>query len=274
VLTLIATPIGNLADISLRALEEMKKCDKLLCEDTRRSAILLNHYDIKKPLESYHQYNEAHKLSKILSSLKQGLHIGLLSDGGTPGLCDPGLPLVRACIAEGIAVTAVSGPCALILALILSGFPTEPFQFFGFMPRKEAEILSLLPFVLSFPGTSIFYESPKRLEASLSLLAKMSPHTEVAVARELTKAFETVVRMTAKEAFIHFAAHPPRGEIVLLIKQSQNPFAEKEPKELVSELVTTYSFTLPEAIKTASHLLKVPKQSVYKLFHAQENSTQ
>lgn len=246
----------------------MKSCDKLLCEDTRRSSILLNHYEIKKPLESYHQFNEQQKVEKTIDALKQGMHIGLLSDGGTPAVCDPGSILIRACIAENIPFTATPGPSALILALILSGFPTEPFQFFGFLPRKESEIFSLFPQTLSFPGTSIFYESPQRLAYSLSLLAQIAPETEIAVARELTKTFEEVLRMTAAEGAARFAHETPRGEIVLLIKGKQDPFTGKKPEELVQELTEIYRLSLPEAIKTAAHLLKLPKQSIYKIFHS------
>ncbi|MBS0626765.1 MAG: 16S rRNA (cytidine(1402)-2'-O)-methyltransferase [Verrucomicrobia bacterium] len=269
-LYLISTPIGNLSDISFRAIETMKACDLLLCEDTRRSQILLNHYDIKKKLESYHSFNESQKNSRVLNLLKEGLTIGLLSDGGCPAICDPGESLTKACIKENIPFTVIPGPAALIQALILSGFPCEPFQFFGFMPRKEGEILSLLPLVLSFPGTSIFYESPNRLKDSLNYLATLAPDTPVAVARELTKTFEEVIRMTALEAVSYFTKTPPKGEIVLLIQGGSDPFSDKDPKSLTLELQNTYGLSLTEAIKVTSHLLKTPKQSVYKLFHSEK----
>ncbi len=267
VLYLIATPIGNLSDISLRALETIKSCDYLLCEDTRRSLILLDHYEIKKKLISYHQFNEAQRLDKIIDDLKQGLTIGLLSDGGSPAICDPGEPLTKACIKENLHFTIIPGPAALIQALILSGLPLCPFQFLGFMPRKESEILALLPYTLSFPGTSIFYESPQRLTETLNVLSQAAPFIEVAVARELTKTFEEVIRLPISEALKHFQETPPRGEIVLLIKGMQNPFEGKEPKELVEELIEVYKIPLSSAIKTAGHLLKMPKQSIYKHFH-------
>jgi 16S rRNA (cytidine1402-2'-O)-methyltransferase len=268
-LYLIATPIGNLSDISLRAIETLKACDYILCEDTRRSLILLKHHSIEKHLESYHRFNESQRLPKILEDLKNGLNIGLVSDGGSPAVCDPGESLVKACIKENIPFTTIPGPAALIQALILSGLPLHPFQFLGFMPRKESEILALLPSVLSYPGTSIFYESPERLTETLLILAKKHPQTRVAVARELTKTFEEVIRLTALEACEQFKNKPPRGEIVLLIEGLEDPFKGKAPEELVEELQSTYKLPLASAIKAAAHLLNMPKQSVYKIFHSE-----
>lgn len=267
-LYLIATPLGNLSDFSLRAIETLKSCDYVLCEDTRRSVILLKHYEIHKPLESYHKFNETEKLPKILQDLKQGKVVGLVSDGGSPAISDPGEMLIQACIKEKIPFTTIPGPTALIEALILSGLPLCPFQFLGFMPRKESEILGLLPFVLSYAGTSIFYESPERLQETLALLAKNHPEVRVAVARELTKTFEEVIRLPAKEAASYFLKHPPRGEIVLLIEGKLDLFKDKEPEALVEELQLTYKLPLAAAIKAAAHLLSLPKQAIYRRFHA------
>lgn len=267
VLYLIATPIGNLSDFSFRAVETCGRCDYLLCEDTRRSSILLEHYNIQKPLKSYHQFNETEKLYAVLRDLGEGKHIGLLSDGGTPALCDPGELLVRACKEKGLPVTSIPGPCALIQALILSGLPTHPFQFFGFMPRKETEVLQVLPSILSFPGVTAFYESPQRLTSTLEILARKSPQTQVAVARELSKTFEEVLRFSAEEASCHFSKQQVKGEIVLLIEGNQDLFAGKSPENLVQELMDTYKISLTEAIKTSAHLLKIPKQQIYKQFH-------
>ena len=269
-LYLIATPIGNLSDFSFRAVETCQKCDYLLCEDTRRSSILLQHYQIKKPLKSYHQFNESEKLDSVLEDLSQGLEIGLLSDGGTPALCDPGEILVKACREKKLPVTSIPGPCALIQALILSGFATHPFQFFGFIPRKNSEILQILPFALSFPGTSIFYESPQRITSTLELLSQISPHLEVAVVRELTKTFEEVIRLPALLAHAHFLKHPPKGEIILLFEGVEENFKDKDPQELVEELIANYKISLTEAIKTAAHLLKTNKQNIYKIFHSEK----
>ncbi len=269
-LYLIATPIGNLSDFSLRAIETCQECDYLLCEDTRRTSILLQHYQIKKPLKSYHQFNESEKLNSVLRDLSEGLKIGLLSDGGTPALCDPGEILVRSCREKNLAITSIPGPCAVIQALILSGFPTHPFQFFGFLPRKESEILQLLPYALSFPGTSVFYESPQRLSSTLQLLSNRVPELELAIARELTKTFEEVTRFTAAQAYEHFTKHPPKGEIVLLFQGSEEKFTDQDPEALVKELMETYKISLTESIKTAAHLLKTNKQAIYKLFHSEK----
>jgi len=245
----------------------MKSCDLLLCEDTRRSKILLDRYDIKKKLDSYHSFNESQKNPFIIELLKKGTTIGLLTDGGCPAVCDPGFSLVDACIKENVPFTAIPGPAALIQALMLSGLPTVPFQFFGFVPKTGSEFLSLLPSVLCFPGTSIFYDSPQRLVDTLDAIAKIAPETEVVVARELTKTFEEVIRLKAVEAASYFKTVPPRGEIVLLLKGEETLFTDKEPEALVRELQEVYKISLPDAIKTASRLLKTPKQSIYKLFH-------
>lgn len=266
-LYLIPTPIGNLSDISLRALEVLALCDILLCEDTRRSSILLQHYKIEKRLESYHTFSEAEKTPKIISWLKEGKTVGLLSDGGCPTLCDPGEILIKACVKESIPFTAVTGPSAVIQALLLSGLPSTPFQFLGFVPKKESELLSLLPQVLSYPGTTIFYETPHRIKETLASIATISKDTQVVVARELTKTFEEIIRGSAESILEKFLDNPPKGEIVLLIQGLSDLFSSKQPRELVEELQEVYHLSLPEAIKSASYLLHVAKSSVYKLFH-------
>ncbi len=269
-LYLIATPIGNLSDLTYRAVLTMQQCDYLLCEDTRKSSILLQHYQIRKPLQSFHLHNEKEKLPKVLQDLRTGMQIGLLSDGGTPGICDPGHLLIASCIQEELPFTALPGPCALIHALLLSGMKTHPFQFLGFLPRKENEILHLLPFVLSYPGVSIFYESPQRISATLHILSKAAPRTHVAVVREMTKTFEEAIRLPAEEAYRYFADHPPKGEIVLIIEGSMEEPLPSSPEDLIQELQTTYKLSLTDAIKTAAHLYKVPKQHLYKRFHTQD----
>jgi 16S rRNA (cytidine1402-2'-O)-methyltransferase len=216
-LYLVATPLGNLADITQRALEILRTCDYVLCEDTRRSQRLLSHYQIQKPLKSYHKFNERRRESEILSDLKAGSKIALISDAGTPGISDPGEPLVNLCHQEGIEVNVIPGPCALVAALTLSGFSTERFQFVGFLPRKQGALTRLLNELLAFEGTSVCYESPYRLLKSLALLAELAPERELAVARELTKLHEEIRRGTAAELVAHYKAKTPKGEIVLLI---------------------------------------------------------
>jgi 16S rRNA (cytidine1402-2'-O)-methyltransferase len=266
-LYLIPTPIGNLSDMSLRAVETLKICDILLCEDTRRSSILLEHYEVEKKLESYHTFNETQKIPQVMSWLKEGKIVGLLSDGGCPALCDPGEGLIQACVKENIPFTAIPGPSAVIQALLLSGLPMTPFQFLGFAPKKESEFLSLLPQIVSYPGTTIFYESPHRITHTLTLLPS---DMQVIVARELTKVFEEVVRGTAQDLIEKFTKTPPKGEIVLLIQGKGDLFSSYTPESLVQELQKTYKISLPEAIKSAAYLLHIAKSSIYKLFHVKK----
>jgi len=216
-LYLIATPIGNLQDFTFRAIETIRNCDYLLCEDTRRSRILLDHYELKKPLKSFHRLNERSKATFVLSDLKEGKTIGLLSDAGTPGISDPGEKLVRKCREEDIPVVSIPGPCAAIVALSTSGFDSSRFQFFGFLPKKKGKLKKLLNETLLFPGTSLCYESPYRLVSTLKILVALDPERKCGVARELTKKFETFVQGTSLEVLSFFEKSPPKGEIVLLI---------------------------------------------------------
>lgn len=215
-LFLIATPIGNLKDFSLRAVETIQQCDYLLCEDTRHTRILLEHYQLKIPLKSFHLFNEASKEAAILEDLKNEKTVGLVSDAGTPGISDPGERLVKRCYDEGIRVVPIPGPCAAIAALSASGLDTERFQFFGFLPKKKGKLTALKE-ILTYEGTTVCYESPYRLEATLKMLSGLSPDRECAVARELTKKFETIVRGSASALFEKFSKTKVKGEIVLLI---------------------------------------------------------
>lgn len=217
-LYLIATPIGNLSDITFRAISTMQECDYLLCEDTRRSRILLNHYKIEKPLKSYHQFNEAKRTGEILEDLKNGKKIGLLSDAGSPCIADPGYRLVVACRSEELDVIPIPGPCAIIAAITASGLDTERFQFIGFLPKKSGQLTRILTEALSYPGTTVCYESPFRTKKSLAILEKLDPTRKIVIARELTKKFEEIVQgtpTTLKERTF-------KGEIVLLISGIEN----------------------------------------------------
>jgi 16S rRNA (cytidine1402-2'-O)-methyltransferase len=162
-LYIVATPIGNLRDIGLRALDLLKTCDYILCEDTRRSRILLRHYAIDLPLVSYHQFNEAKKLESIVADLEAGRSLALISDAGTPAISDPGHRLIVACRSRALPMTVIPGACALIAALVLSGFATDRFQFVGFLPKKSGQRKRLLTEMLSYEGTSICYETAPRL---------------------------------------------------------------------------------------------------------------
>ena len=267
-LYLVATPIGNLADISFRAVDILKKCDYVLCEDTRHSRILLDHYGIRTPLKSFHRFNEASSEDGIIEDLKEGKSIALISDAGTPLISDPGCEIVARCRHEGIEITAIPGPCAAIEALILSGFLTEQFQFIGFLPKKEKELQMVLNQAAFYSGTTIAYESPHRIEETLKQLAHLFPQRKLSICRELTKLHEEILNGNAHEILEHFKENPPRGELVLLI----SPPAKKIFLEHLSliELVEMFQNDLRlskrDAIKMAAEVRHLPKRDVYKEF--------
>lgn len=268
-LYLVATPIGNLADITFRAVETLKSCDYILCEDTRHSLPLLNHYDIHKPLKSFHKFSEETTITKILHNLTEGKNIALISDAGTPGISDPGTILVQRCLEQGIAVTAIPGACAAVAAISCSGLDTDRFQFLGFLPRKAGELKTVLQEILSYPATTICYESPNRLLEVLKMLHEIAPTRSIAVARELTKKFEEVRRGTPEELLSHWKTHTLKGEIVLLISGEKDTSQEWEamtPKEHVAFLQDTYQLSQQEAIKLAAKMRGVPKRTIYNLF--------
>ena len=265
-LYLVATPIGPLADLTFRAVEVLRAADYILCEDTRHSQHLLAHYAIQKPLKSYHKFNETSREDELLADLKNGATIALISDAGTPGICDPGVQLVRRCREEGIAVTAIPGACAAILALAMSGMESERFQFIGFLPKKTAELRSALQEILRYRGTTICYESPHRIEATLQALDKLASTRPIAIARELTKTFEEYLPGTASDLMEHFKKLPPRGEMVLLIsgETEVQDFSSLSPQEHVEALQKQYGLSKQEAIKLAAQLRNVPKKTIYK----------
>jgi 16S rRNA (cytidine1402-2'-O)-methyltransferase len=263
-LVLVATPIGNLSDISFRAIEALKKADAILCEDTRRSAILLTHYGIEKPLYSYHKFNERKNLEIVLARLRNGEEIALISDAGTPCLNDPGSILVQACIAEGLPFTAVPGACSPVMALVLSGFDARRFQVVGFLPKKPLEMLRA---AMGFPGTTVALESPERLIDTLEDLAGIDPERRVAVAREMTKTFEECRRGPVREVLTHFREKGVKGEICLVIAGGKIPTEEMPLDELIEQLQELHGLSLKEAIKLAATLLKRPKSEIYREIH-------
>ncbi len=266
-LYLVATPIGNLADITLRALETLRSCDYILCEDTRHSHILLQHYNIEKPLKSYHKFNEAFRAESIVQDLELGKSICLISDAGTPSISDPGAALVKLCIERNILISAIPGPCAAIQALSCSGLPTDRFQFWGFLARKEGALKRELQSILVYPGTTICYESPHRLLNVLELIQSMQPQRLLVVARELTKKFEEIVRGSAKALIEHWQQTPLKGEIVLLFSPAsleQHPEWEAwTPEEHVQWIEKAYTLNRKEAIKLTAELRGVPKRHLY-----------
>ena len=216
-LTLVPTPIGNLQDITLRALEVLKNADLILAEDTRTTRFLLQHFQIEKRILSHHQHNEHNALKEVIRFLKEGNNIALVSDAGTPAISDPGFLIVRECIKEDIEVCCLPGPTAFVPALVMSGLPCDKFVFEGFLPQKKGRQSRFL-FLKEEGRTIIFYESPFRL---VKLLEEMMEHfgadRKCSVSRELTKMFEETRRGTAEESFQHFSAHPPKGEIVVCV---------------------------------------------------------
>ena len=217
-LYVVATPIGNLGDITLRALEILKDVDLIAAEDTRHSGILLKHYQIKKPLISYHEHNEAMRTAQLIERLAVGEKIALITDAGTPGLSDPGARLIRECIKRELPFTIIPGPSSIATALVGSGFSAERFFFGGFLPNKSGQReRELRVAVAAREETSIYFESPYRLTKTLKALIDIMPDRQLCVARELTKKFEEFRRGTPAELLIHYEAHPPKGEIVLVI---------------------------------------------------------
>jgi 16S rRNA (cytidine1402-2'-O)-methyltransferase len=273
VLYIVPTPIGNLKDITYRAVEVLASCDYILCEDTRHSSTLLNHYNIKKPLKSYHQFNEASKLQPILQDLKDGRSIALISDGGTPGICDPGAMLIRACREEGLPLTALPGPSAVPTAFSLWGADSPAFQFLGFFPRKEKEAHQFLLQALHYEGITLFYESPQRIVDTLHILKEFIPDRKLLIVRELTKAFEEIIEGIPQKLIERFQSSQPKGEFVVLIDRcTENPFEGLSVQELLDNLQTTYGLSLTDAIKTAAHIRKEPKQLIYKWVHDTETA--
>lgn len=274
-LYLVATPIGNLKDISIRAIEILRSADLIACEDTRHTRKLLTHLGITNKLTSYHQHNEATRAGELTKKLLDGATIALVSDAGTPGISDPGSVLVGSAVEHGIRVVPIPGPAAFVSAVIASGLPSSSIFFGGFLPSKRSERVKKLREVAAIPATLVFYEAPHRLAGSLAdCLAELGPRP-AAVVRELTKIHEEEVRGTLAELAGHFSANAPRGEIVLVIDR---------PSETATAVRT--SLSLPErvreleaggldhkaALKTAAKEFGLSKPEAYRIVQAQKNT--
>jgi 16S rRNA (cytidine1402-2'-O)-methyltransferase len=216
-LYLVATPIGNLEDITLRALRTLKECDVVAAEDTRRTGLLLHHFNISKPLLSYFQFNETKRSEEIIERLRRGEKVALATDAGTPGISDPGERVVRAARAAGLRVEAVPGACALVAALTASGLPTEEFHFHGFLPHKSGQRKKQLEKLKEIPGTIVLYESPFRIQRLIEELCEILPDRQVVLARELTKKFEEWLRGLPSELKTQTANRSLKGEFVAMI---------------------------------------------------------
>ena len=213
-LVVCPTPIGNLEDVTLRVLSALRDADVVACEDTRRTRILLDSYGVKAKLVSYHEHNERTRSAELVGRMREGAVVALVSDAGMPLVSDPGYLLVRGCVAAGLPVEVLPGPSAAITALVASGLPADEWRFHGFLPRKKGELRR----ELAEPGgTLVAFESPRRVPATLALLAEIDPAREVAVCRELTKVHEEIVRGSAAELAARYEGSPPKGEVVLVI---------------------------------------------------------
>ena len=217
-LFIVATPIGNLKDITFRAIEILKDVHLIACEDTRYTKKLLSHYNIQTPTTSYFEHNKVKKGEYLLSLLKEGKDIALVSDNGTPGISDPGFKIITLAVKNDIPVSAIPGPCALVAGLVQSGMPTDSFLFKGFLSNKSAKRRKQLGLLIHEKPTIIIYESPHRLLKTLKDILDILGDRDIAITREATKLFEEILRLKVSHAIKHFTEHPPRGEFVLVIK--------------------------------------------------------
>jgi len=271
-LYVVPTPIGNLKDITLRALEALESADIIAAEDTRQSLKLLNKYNIKKPLVSYHKFNEQNKSESIIQMLKDGKTVALVSDAGTPGISDPGSVIIKKCLVEGIGFEVLPGATAVITALVYSGMETDKFAFMGFFPRETKERKKLIQYIRDREETIIMYEAPHRLLESLAFLRDNLGNRRIAVCRELTKIHEEIYRGDTQEAIDHFASKQIKGEIVLVIKgKSELEIKEERKAEWdsisIKEHILSYmkqGHNKKDSIKLVAAERGIPKSEVYK----------
>ncbi len=262
-LYVVATPIGNLKDITLRAIEVLRAVDLIACEDTRHTKKLLNHYGItSKKLIPYHEHNERSQTERLIKELLSGKQIALVSDAGTPCISDPGYRLVKAAREKGIPVFSVPGASSVVAALSIAGVPTDRFLFVGFLPRKEGKLLNVLKELFSYPFTVVAFESPHRLERTLSLIGKEFPERELIVIRELTKVNEDYVKGSASSILEYLKKKEGlKGEIVLIIPPGE------EKKEIDSlkllEQLKEKGYTMKDAVKEVVTITGLPKKKVY-----------
>ena len=269
-LYLVATPIGNLEDITLRALRILKEVDLIACEDTRYTARLLNRYAIDTPRESYHQFNEASRAPQLLQMLRDGKNIALVSDSGTPLISDPGFELVSCCRKEGIKVVPVPGPSAAIAALIGSGLPTEAFYFAGFLPARGSQRKRRLQELTGIPATLIFYEAPHRLLSSIEDMADILGPRRACLARELTKMHEELLHGTLPELLKNLQARPRiQGEITIVIEQGEtvqvSTVFPESIKQHLDEVMKKTGLPRNEALKSVARQRGIPRKEAYKL---------
>lgn len=279
-LYLCATPIGNLEDMTFRAVRILQEVDLIAAEDTRNSVKLLNHFDIHTPMTSYHEYNKYEKGRKLVERLREGDDIALITDAGTPGISDPGEELVRMCQEAGICVTSVPGPAACISALIISGLSTRRFAFEAFLPSDKKEREYVLGELEREQRTIVLYEAPHRLVKTLKLLAvRLGEERKVSVCRELTKRHETVYRASLSEAAAYYESREPKGECVLVIEGWSREAAEQEKKDKWTdmsiedhmEFYLSQGMERKEAMKRTAKDRGVPKREIYNYLMKEKN---
>jgi len=264
-LYIVATPIGNLEDITFRAVRILKEVDLIAAEDTRHSRKLLTHFGISKPLTSYFDHNKNIKGSYILDKLREGLSVALISDAGTPCISDPGYQLVRDAVAAGVTVVPVPGPSAVLAALSAAGLPTDRFVFEGFLPNRQGKRRERLLSLAGEERVLIFYESPNRLQAALADLLEVMGNREVVMARELTKIYEEFVRGPAAELLERLKKRQVKGEVVLLVAPAQAPVETKAAPvaELLLEYISAGGFSLKAAVRRVNLDTGRPRGEVY-----------
>jgi 16S rRNA (cytidine1402-2'-O)-methyltransferase len=265
-LYIVSTPIGNLEDITLRALRVLKEVDLIAAEDTRRTRQLLSHYGIHKPLMSYHEHNRRRREDSLLEELRGGKSIALVTDAGTPGISDPGEPLVRRAVQESIPLVPIPGPSALVAALSVSGLPTESFLFYGFLPSKATGRQKLLLSLKDRPETLIFYESPKRLRSFLEDAFRILGERQVMVAREMTKVYEEVYRGMVLEVSKELGDEEIKGEVTIVMEGCTLP--ARVARQAIEEALELYyremGLSMKEAIDRVAEELGVSKKDVYR----------
>ncbi len=278
-LYLCATPIGNLEDITLRVLRTLEEVDLIAAEDTRNSIHLLNHFDIKTPLTSYHEYNKVDKAYQLVEKMRLGANIALITDAGTPGISDPGEELVRICYEQGIEVTSLPGAAACITALTLSGLPTRRFSFEAFLPKEKKDRRRILEELKTDTRTLIIYEAPHHLVQTLTELLEALGDRRITVCRELTKKFETAYRTTFSEAIAYYEAEGVRGECVIVIEGRDAKALTEEKQQSWNEMPLTDHMNVylnqgmnqKDAMKAVAKDRGVGKRDIYQQLLELEN---
>lgn len=266
-LFVVSTPIGNLEDITLRAIDVLKGCDVIACEDTRTTKKLLARYGIETSLTSYHEHNEAEKSQRLLEELKEGKDVALVSDAGTPSVSDPGWRLVNLSIENNIEIVPIPGPSAVLSAFVVSGLPTDSFLFLGFFPKTIGKKKELLEDVKNYPYTLIFYESVKRLSRTLSLMLEILGDRNICVAREMTKLYEEVLRGSFSEVISVLSERETlKGEVTVVVEGSRDGHneASADTVQRMLRLLREKEFSLSEAVSLVSGAFGVSKNRIYK----------